>query len=206
MSKDPAFLFYPNDWLGGTMGMTFEEKGAYIELLILQFNRGHMTGHMIGQTVGQLWVKLQDKFKTDDDGNYYNERLEYEIKKRQEYCSSRLNNPKGINQYTGEKRSYDRSYDRRMTGHTGGHTENENININKGGVGGNKFIKPTIEEVAAYCTERGKGVNPQKWLDHYEANGWMCGKTKMKDWKAAVRTWEPEENPATPSKYKVIRG
>ena len=46
--KDPAFLFYPNDWIGGTMGMTFEEKGAYMELLILQFNRGHMTTHMIG--------------------------------------------------------------------------------------------------------------------------------------------------------------
>jgi uncharacterized protein YdaU (DUF1376 family) len=48
MAKDPAFLFYPNDYIGGTMGMTFEEKGAYIELLMLQFNRGHMDGHMIG--------------------------------------------------------------------------------------------------------------------------------------------------------------
>jgi hypothetical protein len=48
MSKDPAFLFYPNDYIGGTMGMTFEEKGAYMELLMLQFNRGHMTTHMIG--------------------------------------------------------------------------------------------------------------------------------------------------------------
>jgi len=38
MAKDPAFLFYPNDYIGGTMGMTFEEKGAYIELLMLQFN------------------------------------------------------------------------------------------------------------------------------------------------------------------------
>jgi hypothetical protein len=55
--KDPAFLFYPNDWIGGTMGMTFEEKGAYMELLMMQFNRGHMTSHMIAQTVGQLWVK-----------------------------------------------------------------------------------------------------------------------------------------------------
>ena len=67
MAKDPAFLFYPNDWLGGTMGMTFEEKGAYIDLLIMQFNRGHMTGHMIGQTVGQLWVKLEDKFVVDSN-------------------------------------------------------------------------------------------------------------------------------------------
>ena len=46
MAKDPAFLFYPNDWLGGTIGMSFEEKGAYMELLIAQFNLGHMTSHM----------------------------------------------------------------------------------------------------------------------------------------------------------------
>ncbi len=53
-----------------------------------------------------------------------------------------------------------------------------------------RFVKPTLEEVKAYCLERGKGVDPQKWYDHYSANGWMVGKTKMVDWKAAVRTWE----------------
>ena len=52
------------------------------------------------------------------------------------------------------------------------------------------FTKPTIEEVQAYCTERGKGVDAQKWYDYYSANGWKVGKNPMKDWKAAVRTWE----------------
>lgn len=53
-----------------------------------------------------------------------------------------------------------------------------------------KFIPPTIEEVITYCEERNNGVDPKRWHDHYTANGWMVGKTKMKDWKAAVRTWE----------------
>jgi hypothetical protein len=61
---------------------------------------------------------------------------------------------------------------------------------------------PTLEEVKAYCLERNKGVNPQKWYDHYTSNGWMVGKTKMKDWKAAVRTWEPDEKPKEQSKYQ----
>ena len=78
MAKDPAFLFYPNDWIGGTMGMTFEEKGAYMELLMTQFNRGHMTTHMIGQVVGQIWEKIQDKFIKDENGLWYNERLDEE--------------------------------------------------------------------------------------------------------------------------------
>ena len=53
-----------------------------------------------------------------------------------------------------------------------------------------RFTKPTLEEVTAYCLERGKGVDAQKWFDYYSANGWKVGKNPMKDWKAAVRTWE----------------
>ena len=52
------------------------------------------------------------------------------------------------------------------------------------------FTPPTVEEIAAYCTERGNGVNPQQFFDFYESKGWMVGKNRMKDWKAAVRTWE----------------
>ena len=56
-----------------------------------------------------------------------------------------------------------------------------------------KFIPPSIEEVSAYCIERKNNVDPQKWLDHYTSNGWMVGRSKMKDWKAAVRTWEKND-------------
>lgn len=56
-----------------------------------------------------------------------------------------------------------------------------------------RFVKPTLEEVAAYCESRGNSVNPQKFFNHYESNGWKVGKNPMKDWKAAVRTWEQSE-------------
>lgn len=103
MAKDPAFLFYPGDWLGGTMGMTLEQKGAYIELLMLQFNVGHMTSDMIGQVVGQNWDKIKHKFKKDSKGLYWNERLEKEKKARKAYTESRKNNLKGSNQYTKKR-------------------------------------------------------------------------------------------------------
>jgi hypothetical protein len=63
------------------------------------------------------------------------------------------------------------------------------------------FSKPTLDEVTAYCAERGGVVDPAKWYSHYEANGWKVGKNPMVDWKAAVRTWEPEAKPAVPSRY-----
>lgn len=57
-----------------------------------------------------------------------------------------------------------------------------------------RFTPPTLEEVTAYCQERNKGVDPQRWYDFYTAKGWMIGKNKMKDWKAAVRTWENKQD------------
>jgi len=123
MAKDPAFLFYPNDWIGGTMGMTFEEKGAYLELLMAQFNRGHMTIHMIGQIVGQNWDMIKDKFIQDDKGLYYNARLELEQTKRKEYSKSRNNNRSGNNQHTKKPK--------KESGHMTGHMEDEDVNEDK---------------------------------------------------------------------------
>lgn len=61
-----------------------------------------------------------------------------------------------------------------------------------------RFTKPTLEDVRAYCQERNNNVDAEKWYNHYEAVGWKVGKNPMKDWKAAVRTWEKNKfnNPA----------
>lgn len=53
-----------------------------------------------------------------------------------------------------------------------------------------KFKPPTVDEVKAYCEERLNGIDAEEFVDFYESKGWMVGKNKMKDWKAAVRTWE----------------
>lgn len=61
------------------------------------------------------------------------------------------------------------------------------------------FTPPTVEEVATYCKERGNSVDPNRFVDFYASKGWLVGKSKMKDWKAAVRNWEREERPAVGS-------
>lgn len=53
-----------------------------------------------------------------------------------------------------------------------------------------RFIPPTVEEVKAYCQSRKNNIDAERFVDYYTANGWLVGKNKMKDWKAAVRTWE----------------
>lgn len=53
-----------------------------------------------------------------------------------------------------------------------------------------RFRPPTINEVTEYCKERNNNINPEKFINYYESNGWQVGRGKMKDWKAAVRSWE----------------
>ena len=60
------------------------------------------------------------------------------------------------------------------------------------------FTPPTLEEIRAYCQDRGNNIDPESFLDFYASKGWMVGRNKMRDWKAAVRTWErrDRERPA----------
>lgn len=67
-----------------------------------------------------------------------------------------------------------------------------------------RFIPPTVEEVTSYCASRCNSVDPQRFVDYYTSNGWKVGKNPMKDWKAAVRTWEQDSRPS--GKQKTIWG
>ena len=81
-------------------------------------------------------------------------------------------------------------------------TPNENVNVNENenenverGTGKTptrkpSFVKPSLDDVTAYCQERGNGVDPSAFIDFYESNGWMVGKNRMRDWRATVRNWE----------------
>ena len=68
------------------------------------------------------------------------------------------------------------------------------VSIGKDSNTASRFVPPTVEEVAAYCKERGNNVDPEQFVDFYSSKGWMIGKNKMKDWKAAVRTWEKDRS------------
>lgn len=74
----------------------------------------------------------------------------------------------------------------------------EEYSIEENRINKKRFKKPTLEEVENYCEERSNGINAQSFIDFYESKGWMIGKNKMKDWKAAVRNWERNR-----SKYNI---
>lgn len=138
MAKDPAFLFFPGDWLGGTMTFSRSHKGAYMDLLMCQFNQGHMGLQDIQIILGEkdyadMWEsKLKAKFILDSDGKFYNEKLENETIKRRKYTESRrknLNNP---------ELHMDIHMDNHNVSHMGDHMENGNGDLNKNTKGAKK--------------------------------------------------------------------
>lgn len=85
------------------------------------------------------------------------------------------------------------------------HTDNnEYININTlSNKGGHRFQKPSLEDVRAYCISRSNKVDPEQFYNFYESKGWVVGKSPMKDWRAAVRTWEKREKEVAPRKRET---
>lgn len=89
--------------------------------------------------------------------------------------------------------------------------EKDNENDKDRGQTAKRFTPPSLEDIQAYCSEMGYSFDPQRFLDFYESKGWMVGKTKMENWKAALRGWnsrqpEFEFKPQQPPSKDARRG
>lgn len=149
MAKDPAFLFYPGDWMGGTQWMTMEQKGCYMELLILQFNTGgfniKQAQHVLGLLFEEVWQTLKSKFETDGT-IFWNSRLKIESERRKEYTDSRRKNRSSSkkkqnlsNKNIDHMKNISKTYDQHME------NENENENIIKNEV--EDILKKVLQKI-----------------------------------------------------------
>lgn len=146
MAKDPAFLFYSNDFSIGTQFMNDDQVGKYVRLLLAQHQHGHLTEKQVLFICKSYDFDIISKFKKDAENCYFNERLEIEINRRKAYSESRGKNKKGKNKATDKdlpKQNPLKSYDNHME--TENEIENKDI-INKKGVKNKKIDKkPEID-------------------------------------------------------------
>lgn len=199
MAKDPALLFYTSDFLTGTMTMTNDQVGKYIRLLCLQHQKTWLSEKDMLHVCGTYDQDIFFKFKKSSEG-YYNERLRLEADRRKDFCESRR-----LSRMSHVRQTYE--------GRMETETVNETINVKEKKERvvreRKQFIVPAVEEVKHYCLERKNSVDAQKFVDYYTSNGWKVGKNPMKDWKAAVRTWEnsdfnkPIINDGIPNEWKT---
>ena len=194
MAKDPAFLFYSQDFLVGTQFMSDEQVGKYIRLLCYQHQNGRLTENHMNFICKSYDNDVFSKFKRDSDGNYYNERLEDESIKRQKYCESRGKNKKG-------KKIISKSYDFHME------NENENINNNNNGienpVASNLYSLEQCADIAGrdetWVMNSGfTGKIKEEFIKHLKGTGEE--KKNVADFKKHFYNWKRKQ----PEKKKLV--
>lgn len=179
MAKDPAFLFYTNDFISGTQFFTDEQVGIYIRLLAAQHQHGHLSENHMKMICKSYDNDIFSKFIKDSDGKYYNERLEIEIVKRKKYAESRGNNKRG-------KKIISKSYDNHMENEN----ENKDIDLNKNKGEDLKKI-PSLLDFTSYALEQEPLLEIQSIKLKYESwkvAGWKAGKDlkPIKNWKTTL--------------------
>jgi len=187
------------------MLLNMEQKGKYITLLCLQHNKGKLTEKDMLSICGSYDADVFAKFTKDEEGYFFNERLSIEIQKRKAYSESRRNN-----RIKKDVSNISKTY----VSHMENENENINENINKDEIviedankkktTRKKFVKPDENDVynlmgelnakgGSFLSEDKLVTFARTFIDHYEANGWIVGKTHMKDWQSTVRNWMRRE-------------
>jgi hypothetical protein len=164
--------------------MTYEQRGIYITLLCIQHQHGGVIGKDYFNAIVNGFPMIREKFIETDEG-FYNDRLNKEVVRRTNFTESRKRNL---------------HMDKHMGSHMGSHMETETENIKEQLITSpicktdkvrHITIKPNIEDISNYIKEIKSSVDPEAFFNFYEANGWMQGRGKpIKNWKAAVKTWE----------------
>ena len=198
MAKDPAFLFYPSDFLTGVTDLTMEERGQFITMLCLQHQKGVLNEKTIRLSVGNVSVDVLSKFKKDDDGNFFNERLQNEIEKRAAFVDSRRENgskggrPKKPNGLPSDKPNAKPNGKPKKN-----LAENENVNENI-----------SIDEVVNYFKENGyKSESGRNFFNYYSSAEWKDSNGKeVKNWKLkAKQVWFKPENKELVNDYYTAK-
>jgi hypothetical protein len=136
MSKDPAFLFYSSDFLTGTALMSDEQIGKYIKLLCYQHQKGHLTERDMLKICSTHDEDIFSKFEKDENGLYFNVRLQQEVEKRKAYSESRRQN-----RIKKDMNNISNSYDKHME------NENENVIVNRNSIKNKKNLGKKEETI-----------------------------------------------------------
>lgn len=157
MSKDPATLFYWNDWYTGTLTMGRHAKGCYMDLLCAQFNNGHLSEEEIKTILGSdftIWDVLRKKFACDENGLFFNKKLDETIKKRKAFCAVQAEKVKQRWKETKNKQNGNTGVLPIMESGNGIRIENGIENI----TGADDTLKPIFEKWLAYRRDIRKPV------------------------------------------------
>jgi uncharacterized protein YdaU (DUF1376 family) len=197
------FKFNIGDYHKKAGRLSMLEHGAYTLLIHACYDRERFPTE--DEALDWCWARTDEevqavkfvlrKFFEEQDGRFYQKRIEDEITNFHE--KSEKNREIALKREAARRTKREEKNTKRDESSTKREPNAHEAPPNHKPITKNhyKFTPPSVKEVREYCQERSNGVDPQTFVDHYEANGWMRGKTKVKDWKACVRTWEKNNKP-----------
>jgi uncharacterized protein YdaU (DUF1376 family) len=212
--KAPAFQFYADDFLAGTLEMSQEEVGQYIRLLCHQWNRGSIPVETEKQqrlTGGCVSVDVLVKFRLCEDGLLRNERLETVRSEKDRYLQQQSQKGRKSAELRKlalsavqpdtqpESNNGSTTVEIRLQPKVNSPTPTPTPNNKEESIAPKSqrshFTTPTVEEVQAECVRIELSLlEAPKFVDYYESKGWLVGKAKMKSWKPALRNWKRNQN------------
>jgi len=204
----PYYPFFWADYSSKTFDLTMEQHGAYILLLRYIYTTGKPIPHEERFSITKAKLKLSqkntaiilEKFFVRDGNFWKNTRCEEIIKEQNSRHLERVSSGRkgAIAKAKKNKNKGSSSAKAQLKLRSSNHNQIIDINNKKKKIlkekEKTKFVKPTLEDIKKYCIQRKNKVNPQKFFNNYEAKGWKMGKTNIVDWKAAVHTWENNNN------------
>jgi len=196
MAKDPAFLFYSSDFLVGTYTMTDTQVGQYVRLMCLQHQHGHLDESTM-LSICKLDSAIMAKFKVDEGGCYYNERLDEEVIRRNTYTESRRKNlsSKAMDSHMGKH--MDSHMDAHMETETITNTNSISIPKKKGVKGETKHKYGRYNNVLLTDTQlaqlEAEFPDWEKWIETL-SNGIESKGYVYKNHLATIRNWARKDN------------
>ncbi|MDP2218503.1 MAG: hypothetical protein Q8J68_14595 [Methanolobus sp.] len=204
MGKNPAFLFYPSDWQRDLDEHSLEIEGAWIRICCRLWwapQRGRLT------LTQERWATI---LRTDIDAAnriidcLLNEKIASGQRDYHGYVtlwSRRIIKDEKEREFNRLRQQRFRIKEKRnanITPHITEPSQDVSVSVSVSDTNKKKiykrknvvFVCPSLNEIMQYCKERGNNIDPEEWMAFYESNGWMVGKNNMKNWKAAIVTWE----------------
>ena len=204
------YKFHIGDYRGATTYLSNEEDLAYRRLLDMYYDtekpiplETQTVSKRLRVGIESVVFVLEEFFKKTDDG-WVSKRCEDEISEYTQKCArnkeaGKLGGRPRKTQTVSKRFPDETQMKPRRNPDVTLSINHKPLTIKENS--GNK-VPPTLEDVKEYCLERQNGVDPERWFNFYQAKNWMIGKNKMKDWRAAVRTWEEKK----PSKKEQTFG
>lgn len=201
-------IFY-DSWAELIINLPDDMAGELIKMILgYTFDEG--TCYSENQAINAMFAMI--KLKLDEDTEAYEEVIRQRSEAGKRGMASRWNKTSDNKPITknNEVITNDNSVKNEITNITvyDSVSDNESDKDKKEKEQKKKFTRPSVDEVREYCQERSNGIDPEAFIDFYESKGWKVGNQPMKDWKAAVRTWEKRNpkpaNKSSPDIPKVV--